>query len=235
MPNSQYTSETDEGLNYVLGLTYFGRLRMAANLLPLLQNANGLRRVVSSFTGAHEGKVYENDWPGAKVPFRALRGHAATMMTLGMEALAKKAPDVSFIHNFPGSLDTNLIRGDEGWIFWILKYVFKVVSKLNLMNFLPALEVGERHLFYCTSAKYPPRQAEEGTGTSGISLQDGLRTSRGVDGKLGSGMYSLDDQGENIGAKTEELLAEYREQGVEDRLWAYTESEFKRVTGTIAV
>lgn len=65
---------------------------MVANLLPPLQKADGLRRVVSAFAGANEGKVWENDWQGAKeAPIRAVIGHIATMMTLGMEALAKKS------------------------------------------------------------------------------------------------------------------------------------------------
>lgn len=209
---------------------------MAANLLPLLQEAQGLRRVVSSFTGAHEGKVYENDWQGAKeVPWKGARGHIATMMTLGMEALARKAPDVSFIHNFPGALETNLIRGDEGPIFWVLKHASGLVRMFSSLKFLTALEVGERHLFYCTSAKYPPQQEANRPESSGILLQAGVDTARGVDGKVGSGTYSIDDQGESIGAKTMALLAEYRKQGVLERLWAYTESEFKRVTGTVAI
>lgn len=69
-------------MSYLMSLTRFGRMRMAKNLLPLLQRSTGLRRVVSSFTGAKEGKVYDHDWQGkeGKLPFTAARGHGATMM-----------------------------------------------------------------------------------------------------------------------------------------------------------
>lgn len=65
-----------------MALTYFGRLRLAANLMPLLQKATGLRRVVSAFTGAKEGNIYEDAWrqgQEGKVPMSGARGHAATM------------------------------------------------------------------------------------------------------------------------------------------------------------
>lgn len=207
---------------------------MAANLLPLLQRANGLRRVVSSFTGAHEGKFYENDWQykNKEVPMSAARGHIATVMTLGLEALARRAPDVTFIHNFPGAMNTNLIRGDEGFIFLVLKYVFKVTM---IFKFSRALEVGQRHLFYCTSAKYPPQQSGKEGNNTGVPLRYGVSVSKGVDGKVGSGVYSIDGDGESISPNIETLLAKYREEGVVDRIWEYTESEFKRVTGTIAI
>lgn len=65
-----------------MSLTYFGRLRLVANLLPLLHKASGLRRVVSAFAGAKEGIVYQNAWQQGhenKVPFSGARGHAVSM------------------------------------------------------------------------------------------------------------------------------------------------------------
>lgn len=155
------------------------------------------------------------------------------MTTLGMEALARKAPNVSFIHNFPGAVATNLIRGGEGWMFQVTKPVFKITM---IFRFVPILEVGESHLFYCTSAKYPPGKDVGGDArlekSAGIPLQACLDTARGIDGEVGSGMYSIDEKGESAGAKIEALLAEYRKDGVVDRLWTYTESRFRRVTGS---
>lgn len=73
---------TEEGINYLMALTYFGRLRFVHNLIPLLQKTTGLRRVVSAFAGAKEGKVYPNAWQQgqeSKVPLSAARGHSVTM------------------------------------------------------------------------------------------------------------------------------------------------------------
>lgn len=226
--------ETEEGFKYVLGLTYLGRLRMAANLLPLLQRAQGLRRVVSSFTGAHDGKFYEEDWQSkdGKIPFSGLRGHAATMMTLGLAALEKKAPNVSFIHNFPGSVKTNIIRGDEGFMMQVAKYVFK---GLQTFTAVPLREVGERHTFYCTSAKYPPREVDGSHNSAGAPLLAGVAAAKGINGKMGSGVYTIDAQGESANIKVLEMLVKYQEDGTADRLWERTEFEFKRVTGRVSL
>lgn len=209
---------------------------MAANLLPLLQRAKSLRRVVSAFTGAHEGKVYEEDWQGTKgkVPMTAARGHIATIMTLGLAKLAQDAPRVTFVHNFPGSVKTDLIRGDEGFFMQVVKYVFMI--KMMLSNtYTPLREVGERHTFYCTSAKYPPRERSDNEEDAGISVLTGLKIARGVDGQIGSGVYTIDGQGESADAKVEEVLATCMKDGTVDRLWKFTESEFMRVTESLSI
>lgn len=207
---------------------------MAANLLPLLQRAKGLRRVVSSLTGAHDGKFYEDDWQakGGKIPFSAMRGHSATMMTLGLEALQQKAPNVSFVHNFPGSVKTNIIRGDEGFMMQVVNFVSKGVLTFTGV---PLPEVGERHTFYCTSAKYPPREAVGGCNSAGAPLLAGVAVAEGIDGKMGSGVYTIDAQGESANIKVLEVLAKYKKDGTADRIWKNTESEFKRVTGTVSL
>lgn len=234
--NTTYTStETEEGFSYLMSLTYFGRMRMAKNLLPLLQRATGPRRVVSSFTGAKEGRVYDDDWQGkeGKVPFTAARGHGATMMTLGLEALAKEAPDVSFVHAFPGTVKTNIIRSDDSVILRTVALVSKAFFFLT--RYTPIVEVGERHTFYCTSARFPPKKPANDTGAVGVELPDDVSVANGVDGNAGGGVYSVDTYGESADVKIEELLANYRKNGTADKLWKYTESEWQRVTGTLSV
>ncbi len=76
-------------------MTYFSRLRLVVNLLPLVQRAPALRRVVSVFTGAKEGRVDADDLQGRKKMLFAQRGHASGVMTLGLEAVARGAPEVS--------------------------------------------------------------------------------------------------------------------------------------------
>lgn len=227
------STETDEGMNYLTSLTYFGRMRMTNNLLPLLRRATGLRRVVSSFMGAKEGRVYDDDWQGkeGKLPFRAARGHGATMMTLGLEALAREAPDVSFVHAFPGTVKTDIIRSDDGAILRAASFVFKALFFVT--GYTPIVEVGERHTFYCTSARFPPKKPEPGA--AGVELPDGVSVANGVDGNVGSGVYSVDTYGESADAKVEELLENYRQNGTADNLWRYTESEWKRVMGTLSI
>ena len=58
---------------------------------------------------------------------------------------------------------------------------------------------------------------------------------RGTNGALGSGVYSVDLEGESSGAKVEKLLAGLRERGVVEKFWTHTVEEFKRITGAEAV
>lgn len=48
-------------------------------------------------------------------------------------------------------------------------------------------------------------------------------------------MYSVNKKGESVGAKTVALLEGYRKEGVLSRLWQYTESQFRSITGTNAI
>lgn len=58
-----------------------------------------------------------------------------------------------------------------------------------------------------------------------------VAVARGTDGKIGSGVYSVDLDGESSGFKVEELLAKFRKEGVVGKFWKHTEEEFKRITG----
>ena len=97
------------------------------------------------------GPVSVNDFQGWKVPALSARGHGSSLVTLSLEALAKKAPGVTFIHDFPGPVKTNFLRGGQGAVVFVLNVVFKVVSPM--MKWYSLEECGERHLFLATSAR----------------------------------------------------------------------------------
>ncbi|KAA6411177.1 MAG: Short-chain dehydrogenase reductase SDR [Lasallia pustulata] len=219
-------TKTSEGLHYIAALVTYSRTRFIVNLLPLLQQATALRRVVSVFAAGKEGPVDTSDFQGWKVPILSQRGQASSLVTLSLEALAKKAPDVSFIHDFPGPVKTNLVRGGEGAAIYVLNVVFKVIGPL--VN-TPIQESGERHLFLATSARYPAGMS--GDATSGVPMTGGVELARGTNGKSGSGVYSVDQDGESAGPKMEELLTKLRKEGVVEKMWKDTEEHFKRITG----
>jgi hypothetical protein len=110
MPDYSANTETPEGLHFAASLVVYSRNRFIVNLLPLLQNATALRRVVSVFAACKEGPVDTIDFQGRKVPMLSQRGHTSSLVTLSLEALAKKAPDVSFIHDFPGPVKSGIGR-----------------------------------------------------------------------------------------------------------------------------
>lgn len=223
---SNYNIETSEGLHYAAALVVHTRTRFIVNLLPLLEKATALRRVVSVFAATYEGPIDMNDFQGWKLPLLQQRGHAASVVTLSLEFLAKKAPSVSFIHDFPGPVKSGIARGTKGLVFFIFKAFEKV---LGPMVFIPTVESGDFHLFLATSAKYPAGANEDTA--SGVPLAGVAVIGRGTDGKAGSGTYSVDQHGESAGAKAEKLLANFRKEGMVEKAWENIKGEFVRITG----
>lgn len=62
-----------------------------------------------------------------------------------------------------------------------------------------------------------------------------VAVARGTNGEIGSGVYSVDLEGESSGPKVQDLLARFREEGLVERFWKHTEEEFRRITGSEAV
>jgi len=172
-------AETLEGLHYATALIYYSRTRFIVNLLPLLQQATPLHRVVTVFAGGKEGPVDASDFQAWKVPMLSQRGHVSSFVTLSLEALAKKAPDVTFIHNFPSTVKTNLSRGAKGAAIVVLNAAFKVIGP---MIYIPNQECGERHLFLATSVRYPA--GVSGDAASEVPLAGGVAVVKGTSGKV---------------------------------------------------
>lgn len=215
--------DTAEGLPLVIAVSLHSRLRMAQNLLPLLRRGKSLRRVISVFAGGKEGKLYLNDISGHKMPSSASRGHIATAMTLGFEGLAEQAPEVAFVHSFPGLVETNLFRKDAGWIVKPVEYFFKLRYWSSLIS---AEETGERYLFLSTNGRYPPKtgpKCEDG------SVEDKIQAFKGSDGTLGSGVYTVDEHGKSC-ENTAKLLSNYRSEGAVSKVLQGLEAEFRRIS-----
>jgi len=98
---------------------------------------------------------------------------------------------------------------------------------------IPFEEVGQREVFFLTSARFLP--GDKASLGSGVSLAKGTQVAPGTDGKLGCGVYSIDYQGENGGAKVNELLAKLRKDGLQEQVWKHTEQTFVDVTGTASL
>ena len=221
-------AETSEDLHYATALAYYSRTRFIVNLLPLLQQATALRRVVTVLVGGKEGPLDTSDFQGWNVSGLSQRGHAASLVTLSLEGLAKKAPEVTFIHNFPGAVKTDLSKDlKKGVMTSVLKAAFMVIGPFI---YIPNQECGERHLFLATSAKYP---AGTGKDASGVPLAGEVSVARGTSGEIGTGVYTVGSDGESAGPKVMKLLVKSRKEGVVEKIWKHTEDEFKRITGTV--
>lgn len=102
-------------------------------------------------------------------------------------------------------------------------------------GYTPIVQVGERHTFYCTSARFPPKRGAGDPGSAGVGLPDGVSVANGVGGSAAGGVYPVDTYGESADAKVEGLLASYTSDGTADKLRKYTEDKWQRVTGTLSL
>jgi hypothetical protein len=209
-----------------MALVHHSRARFMQNLMPLLRASTSLRRIVTVFTGTKEGPIIVSDFQGRNIPLLATRGHGSSILTLSLEALAAMTPDVSFIHCFRGPVKTN-IGCDVTGMMLVMKAVFTVIGPI--VN-VPIEESRARHLFLAASAKYP---ASVGAAeVAGVPLAGAVAVAVGTDGKAGSGVYSINMDGESAGTKAVELLAKLRKEEMVEKMWEHTEGEIKRIAGS---
>ena len=162
--------------------------------------------------GGKEGPLDATDFPALRVPVPQLRGHLTTLITLGLEAVAKTAADVSFVHDYPGTVNTGLYRDMDAPPF-------------DTSLCVPIQECGERHLYLATSAQFPPRKGKN----VAVRLSDGVQVAVGTTGKIGTGIYSVGETCESASSEVVRFLAELREKEMVEEVWRHTEGEFRRI------
>ncbi len=197
------------------------------------------------FGGTKEGPLCTSDLSGRALaptktnkkkttttPQLQLRAHTASLTTLALESLAFEAPDVSFVHSFPGLVRTNLARDVRAAsALGLVRAVFKVVGPSGAV---PVAEAGERQLFVATTGRFPARMNVYGSGVRvvGVALPAGVRVARGSDARVGSGVYSVGVDGEAQGEMVEEAVQGLRDGDWVRGVWLHTVGEFVRVTGS---
>ncbi len=212
-----------------MALAYYARARFIVNLLPLLRRASHLRRVVTVLAAGHEGPIDANDFQSRNIPFRNVRGHNVSMTDLMLEQMAQRAPEVSFVHDYPGPVKSGFGRETNGVLMRIAISLFKLVGPLI---YIPTKETGERHLFFATSARFPPRSGAEIGDANGTPLPNNVSVAAGTDGEDGSGVYAVNWNGESVGQKSLKVLATLRDKNMAKQVWEHTVAEFERVTGS---
>jgi hypothetical protein len=224
---------TEENLDLSLALTIYSRTRFIVNLLPLLQAAPALRRVVTVFAGTKEGPIFRNDFGCEKVSLfniHSIRGHMCSIIDFSLEAIAKDAPSVSFIHDYPGFVDTGIFEKTGGALASVIRGVSKVSDALfrsRRERYIPIEQSGERHLFLATSARYGPANGE----VLGTPLSSEVTSARDSCGKVGGGVYVVDENLESASPEVEKLLSQMRQDGMREKVWKHTEGEFNRISG----
>lgn len=152
-------SETTEGLEISQSLEYYSRMLFILHLLPLLDEAEA-PKVVSVLGGGLERATIDVDDLDLKKPgnFGSIKAQMqyTAMNTVTLEKLANDNPKVTFIHSWPGWVNTgNVKRGNPNAIMaWFIWLVLDPVIRLFAIS---DEESGQRHLFQSTSAAFGGR------------------------------------------------------------------------------
>lgn len=93
---------------------------------------------------------------------------------------------------------------------------------------IPLEESGQRHVYLCTSARYPAKTDEK---ASAVPLGSEILIAKGTDGLVGSGVYTVDEHCESGDENVDALLAGLRKDGLTEKVWQNAEDEFVRITG----
>lgn len=218
-------------MNYPTALVYYCRTRFIVNLLPELRQASDLRRVVTVGAGGKEGQIYTDDFQANSLSILSFRGHATSMVTLALHNLSKQAPEVSFIHDYPGFVKTGLSRELSGIGPAIAAVVF---APLMAILHIPIDETGERQLYFATSARFPCQDGEK-KDADGVQVGDGIGVATGIDGNPGGGVYSIDYEAEGTSLRVQELMKGFIQDTTADKAWTHFEEECVRVTGSVAI
>ncbi len=188
---------------------------------------------MSVFAGTKEGSIKTENMQGRKAHILTLTDHFSSLMTFALEAVAKKAPNVSFVHSYHGFVKTKLGYDVQGTMLDIARGIYDIIFPVVGMLLATSVDdAGERQIFLATSFKFPG--AGEMT-SSGVSRPKGLAIAKGTNEKSESGVYSVTNGGEVAAAKTVQLLAQMRQQGLDKKVWSNIEEEFFRITGVASV
>lgn len=222
---------TSEGISLAASLGMHSRVRFILNLLPLLQRATTLKRVVCVMAATCEGPIDLDNLGGIGFPLRQRRDQFASAQTLLLEKIqenfADVAADIGFVHDVPGVVQSGITRDAEGFGMKVLIGVTKLLGPLIRT---PIDECAEMHLFFSTSARFA--SSKGGAASDGVSLQNGLEVARGSVGKTSSGVYTISNKGEPSPPRVDEVLSGLRSDGTSKKLWDIILAESKKVTGS---
>ncbi|KAB5546888.1 hypothetical protein GE09DRAFT_194160 [Coniochaeta sp. 2T2.1] len=205
--------DTKEGLPVSHSLGYYSRILFIQHLLPLLKASTRGRVVAVLGAGMETANIDLDDLnldkPGSFTGF-GIQNHTVTMLTMTLEQLAEENRDVTFIHAYPGLVNTgNLQRGWRGrWILQILMNI--VVAPFFLFWAFTIEESRQRMLYIATSAKY---------GGRGVPQDDGVLPGLTTRGEETGGLFMV---GHMCATMADEKLLTTLRRDAKERIWAKT-------------
>ena len=206
-----WNTDTKEGLETCFAVSYYCRLRLVYNLLPLLRQSQH-PKVLSALNGGEEGAINENDL-GLERNWTlfGVINHTTTMMTLALEHLATLPENQlsCFMHCYPGFVSTNFFARlkppESSGIVWTvtLAGIRAFVGTLMSLFAMSPEQCGERQAFLLTSDRFGPGAWR---------------------------VNSSDDEVSSLG-----VLKKYREGSLKERIWEHTMRTFDKALETGSV
>ncbi|KAF4219099.1 hypothetical protein CNMCM8980_010048 [Aspergillus fumigatiaffinis] len=187
---------TKEGLETCFAISYYSRMRLVWNLLPLLRQSPQ-PRVLTVLNGGREKSMHDEDI-GLEQHWSPLAvvNHTTTMTSLAFEHLAENAKQITFLHAFPGWVRTDifarLTAPESSGVAWrvTLAAIRGLVAVVMLIFGMSAEDSGERQAFHLTSNRYSP------------------------------GAWRISPKSDEI--STLGVLEQYRERGWPEKVWEHT-------------
>ncbi|OBT81098.1 hypothetical protein VE02_10279 [Pseudogymnoascus sp. 03VT05] len=198
---------TKESLETCFAISYYSRMRLIQNLLPLLRQSLQ-PRVLTLLNGGKEKPMFDDDiclekhWSAD-----AVITHTTTMTSLALEHLAKDE-QITFLHVFPGLVNSgNFIRvtaAESAGVVWrVMLAVFcRMITVVQLIFGTTPEECGERQAYHLTSDQFGP------------------------------GAWRIDNSSEVVTASAGDVFEKYRDGGWPEKIWEHTTAVFERVMAT---
>lgn len=229
-PQNLTGPESAEGLDIPHVLRYYARLRFVFNLLPLLEESPSAR-VISILAGGRETEIDTTDlevrhnWT-----FNKSFKQSIVQTTLAFELLAESHPSISFIHKYPGFVNTGVIgqfldslKGYLAIPATIFKWIFLPIANLFATTMD---EAGERGLFLSTSARYPASHPR--LNFVEVPLPEGVEVAESstlADGVC-NGVYRLNPKDDS--SPESAVLVGYRSDSLGKAIWEVTQNVWDR-------
>ncbi|KAK7921283.1 MFS transporter- sugar porter (SP) family protein [Apiospora marii] len=238
----QPRKDTTEGLDATMALLYYSRMRAIQQLTPLLLQSVLPATVVSVFAAGFEDekKLFLEDLSLRdlqRYSYIQVRSHLCYMHSMYMSKLAEMhAGDnkqLRLVHIFPGLVLTPAFHNPT-YPAWFRFLFNRILAPFFLAPFVAVdiVESGERMISLASPALYPAAATSTSTTVSdnGSSSAESRKggTVRGMDGRSGSGAYSLDWKGDD--AHNRKVYAKYDADGIEalkQQVWEHTNKAFE--------
>jgi NAD(P)-dependent dehydrogenase (short-subunit alcohol dehydrogenase family) len=168
-------NETAEGMEIAQSLEYYSRVLFIQHFLPLLGAAEAPRVVSVLGGGLERATAVDLDDIDLKKPgnFGGIKAQTqyVTMNSATLDRLAAENPDVTFIHSWPGWVNTGNVRRSAepnsmfGWFTWLV--LEPLIGLLSISDD----NSGQRHLFQSTSSYFGGRGVPW-KGEAGVNSHD---------------------------------------------------------------